>query len=46
MNATRRVGPGVLALHVDVTEIQGRFVGRNVGGETNHLPAGPQRPEV
>lgn len=38
--------PRVLALHVNVTEVCGGFVQRNVRGETDEFSTGPQRSEM
>ena len=46
VDAERRPGPTVFALHVDVTDVTRRFIDRDVRVETDDLPMRPQRPEV
>ena len=46
MDLERRAGPGVDALHVNITEVRRRFIGWDVCVETDDLPTSPQGSEV
>jgi hypothetical protein len=46
VNAVGPTGPVVLALHINIAGVRGGFVHRNVHGEMDDLPAGPERPEM